>query len=202
MRIAVSTVSDPSFRGVREITSPVLADYCAAHGYDYRPTIIETPVRSVHWDRYLVLRKLLEEGYDRVAHFDCDVLVTNPAIRLQDFPVGGDLVISENLCEDGRMRFNDGVAIFDAGSEGLVGRIFSYEVGDEPIYCGQDVIQKLYDSGEIRPTIVPQDQLNSFRYSEYGMSGVPCGDWKPGDFVLHLPGRTNERRIEIFSNLL
>jgi len=199
MKVAISTLSNSDFESVRSITGPILADYCDAHGYAYHPIVTDSPERSIIWDRYRILRELLDAGFDRVAHFDCDVLVTNRAVRLEYFPGGGDMVIAKNLCEDGKRRFNDGVVIFDQGSQPLLARIFTYQPeAGEPIYCGQDVIQKLYDVGQIQPAVVPQNQLNSFRYSEYGMTATE-GDWRPGDFVLHLPGCANERRIEILT---
>ena len=44
--------------------------------------------------------------------------------------------------------------------------------------------------------------MNSYLYTEYpDTNGADePGHWQPGDFLLHLPGRSLERRVEIFNS--
>lgn len=202
MRIGVFCQYNTPFQGVADLTMPVLREYCARHGYDLHESVNPKVERSIIWDRYRILAENIE-NYEWIVHWDCDAMPTNLHIRLEEFCFGGDIVISRAKTERGDFRMNDGVAFFRNGP-GMVDVLMSLAdaPSDEGIQCGQDALEDMhgiYSFPSIR--IERHKAINSFLYQEYGMSTDTIGQWTPGDFVLHLPGRTNERRVEIFTEI-
>lgn len=55
---------------------------------------------------------------------------------------------------------------------------------------------------ELRVKYVPQRLFNSYLYSEYTYPDDGGGTYQDGDFLLHLPGIPNTRRIEIMNEYL
>jgi hypothetical protein len=56
-----------------------------------------------------------------------------------------------------------------------------------------------------RVSIIPQRRFNSYPYHLYDFDhcrNAKEGHWEPGDFVLHLPGMDNARRLLVFRDYL
>ncbi len=200
MTISVFTLFNEAFRPVADLTQPVLRDYCAKHGYLFRA--FENPVVQcdIVWDRLL---PLFETQADWSVYVDTDVLITNPEIGLESiitaFP-NTELIIGSDI-----QGLNDGMLMVKNSmvARAVVDLVRSFQ-GAENVFCAQDGIRDLLlTSGFKRDliAIAPQRMFNSYLYEEYGLTHEE-GQWQPGDFALHLPGRTNERRCEIFSGLL
>lgn len=201
MNIGIFCQFNAPFKPVADITVPVMREYADRHGY--RITIHEErPItRSIVWDRYEILSSEIQ-NFDAVVHMDADVLITNLHIPLEEFVHDG-ITMTACLTEDGGLRLNDGVAVFrntETVSK-VLGHTFAAPDSDT-VKCGQDSLEELY---EIYPQLFHVERhkaMNSFLYDEYGMPDTTIGHWTPGDFVLHLPGRTNERRVELFNQIL
>ncbi len=201
LRIRVCTQYDTPFKGVADITIPVLMEYCARHGYDLRTDFNRPIQRSIVWDRYAILAEEIERGdADWVVHMDADVLVTNLHFNLEVLTSDwAHMVIANCSKGDGSREPNDGVLMVrcsDVGKE-MVDAIWATPSSDE-IQCGQDVISFNFEPDE-PIMLAKQKVINSYLFEEYGMPPSTPGQWTPGDFVLHLPGRTNERRVELFT---
>lgn len=201
MKICVCTQYNTPFQGVADVTVPVLEEYCERHGYQLAVRVDPPIHRSVVWDRVKLIQDCMD-GADWVAYFDTDVLITNLHIRLEEFMSGESIVMTEARTEDGREVINDGVCFFE--NLPYVRRTLDqiWDTPDSPtIFCAQDVIQKMSDDWDLKGilSIERQKSFNSFLYAEYGMPETTLGNWTPGDFALHLPGRTNERRVELFT---
>lgn len=200
MKIGIFTQFNTPFNMVGSITIPVMQEYADRHGYHLTAHYNRPISRSIVWDRYEILAAEIE-NYDWVVHMDADVLITNLHIRLEDF-LRGDLVISEAMTETGTLRMNDGVAMFRNTDEIRWWLRHIFEEPESELYqCGQDVLENACDCIRGEVTIERHKAINAFLYSEYGMPITTIGSWTPGDFVLHLPGRTNERRVELFNQI-
>lgn len=206
MNIGVYVQYDSAFESVSNLTLPVLQDYCRRHGYSLQVSKNPPITRSVIWDRVKVWIENAHK-HDWLVHFDSDVLITNPEVRLEYlFPVGKfNFMVSEDRTfhPDG---INDGV-FFIRGTEASVDvlRRMWESVSVDRVFCGQDALLHLIRSDEsVRGMVkvVPQTMFNSYLYQEYGFQEDHEGNWKKGDFVLHLPGCSNERRCQIFSKLI
>lgn len=201
MNICITVEADKAYKEVSDITLPVLRRYCDRHGYGL--SVREEPTQSagIIWERAFHMNQIDWTHAEAVWHFDADVLVTNHAIRLENF-MPKSILISECKREDGSVHLNDGV--FAASLYGA--RLLSAISTDEAIRQMQDV-KCLQDALELRGfrgicDVLPQKCFNSFLYTEYGMPDTTPGHWTYGDFALHLPGRTNARRAEIFSGMI
>lgn len=200
MTTTICVQYDQPFAGVAALTLPVMQEYCERHGYRLH-AVADAPVwRSIVWDRFYHILNVMDYS-DVVVHMDADVLITN---LTKPLPECENIVICENYREDGSRWLNDGVCLFRSSEQlrWLLNAVIKCPDGDG-IYCGQDVLQRFYAGGfhHLFDT-PPQNRLNSFLYTEYGMAADTPGHWQPGDFVLHLPGRTNARRVEIFTEKL
>jgi len=206
MRIGIFTEANEEFRSVADITFPVMEEYCARHGYEWRPAWIEQPERSIVWDRIPRLRQGLHDC-DWVVHLDADCLITNLHVPLTEFMDGHKhLVISRAARETGGMFFNDGFLMMRKTLlvDWILEDSWKVEGEEEGILCLQDALELMYgarDSVRSAVSVQPQKRFNSFLYPEYGMPWNTPGNWTPGDFILHLPGCTNARRVEIFTEL-
>ena len=201
MRICLFTQTNAAFEPVSSITVPVMSEYARRHNYRLHVFLGE-PQRSIIWDRYRIMAENMD-GFDWLIHIDADVLLTNHHIRIEELvPRHEHMAMALCSCEDGKLRLNDGVSIFSADSymKWYMMRCFEHAEGDG-IWCGQDVIQRDLDNGKLDGIlkIERQKALNSLLYQEYGMPETTIGQWTPGDFALHLPGRTNQRRVELLN---
>ncbi len=201
MKIGIFTQYNEPFKPVADITIPVLQDYANRHGYDLHVSVDPPIARSIVWDRYKVIADNIR-FYDWVAHFDADVLVTNHHIRLEEFTDHGkSVVMSRATREDGTTMFNDGVALFrNRPDMDYILDFVNNHQSTHNILCGQDVFE--YGPLFLRDCIHVERQksINSFLYrSEYNMPETTLGNWTMGDFVLHLPGCSNQRRVDIFN---
>jgi hypothetical protein len=58
--------------------------YCAKHGYVFRSFTFSLGERTVHWGRVKGISAVLPE-FDWLLYLDCDTVITNSAIRIEDF---------------------------------------------------------------------------------------------------------------------
>lgn len=198
MKIGVFTLFNGSYKPVSDITLPNLQEYCDRHGYELTPYENPALIRDIVWDRIDVILHTLHK-YDWLVYFDSDVLVTNHHIKLEEF-LTRDIVLSESIREDGSIHLNDGV-LFVRNSQfsiDILKQAWSYH-GRPGVFCAQDAFE-LIQPHSYAFSVERQKRFNSFLYNEYGMPITTRGHWTPGDFALHLPGRTTERRVEIFTN--
>ncbi len=200
MKICLLTQTNSAFKPISDITHGVISDYAKRHNYGLGICESDSWERSIVWDRFKILADHCDR-YDVLVHIDSDVLITNHNIRIEDLiPDREQIVLADCMCENGTKRLNDGIAIFKTSPymKWLLGECFAApEVA--PIFCGQDVLQARYDSGKLEGKLKVERQkaMNSFLYEEYGMPATTIGNWTKGDFVLHLPGISNARRVEI-----
>lgn len=202
MKIGVISIHDQAYEPVANITVSNLTQYCIRHGYNHHIYRSCVGGRDIVWERIPRILERLPQ-YDWVVYFDSDVLVTNHFVKLEEF-LDKEIVLSENIREDGSVHLNDGV-LFVKNSEIAVQILkFAWDkFGQKNIFCAQDAIEDLGNNDECWDfpsiSVERQKRFNSFLYTEYGMPETTKGHWTVGDFALHLPGRTNERRVEIFS---
>lgn len=206
MKIIVTAETTDTFLPVSNITFPVIQEYCDRHGYEFRPKHITEPVRSVVWDRVITLQEALKDC-DWAVHVDADCLITNMHIPLTEFiEEDKSIVISKAWTELGLHVFNDGFLMVDNSDWSSHTLKWAWENTNRPEvgqFCLQDGLQFMCESGRTqawRWRIEKQKRCNAFLYQEYGMPETTQGQWTPGDFILHLPGMNNEKRVELLQH--
>ena len=204
MKIALFTVYSPAWLDLVNITIPNWLSYCAVAGYDLivhpKP---EKTERFYGWLRIEDLRQILfRDSYDAVVLLDADLIFTNFQKRFEPLiDPQHSLFITQDI-----NGLNAGITIWKNNLETktFLGQL----LGDRDKFTGdQDAISYHHSSSKwVRSLteILPQGEMNSYPYDQYpeGKNRIGSeGDWRSGHFIVHLPGLTNPRRIEIFNNL-
>lgn len=199
MKISVFVRWDKSFEGVAEITFPVLSAYCKRHGY-----ALEMVEYTKITDRLLPMF-FDHRDFDVMVHVDADVLITNPERRYEDIlsahPESTVLVGSDcNGINDGTMMIRNTP----------LGQLFALEMQKrtdmKDITSPQGALQQMVDCDPVfakHVAILQQRTINSYvtiEYSEYHGLDVLWNNWLQGDFCLHVPALSIEKRIEILNN--
>jgi len=192
MKIAISTIWNSDFKEIAEITIPVMEEYCRRHGYTLCAQASVQYPPDIVWSRLDMICPLLET-HDYAVHMDADVLITNLSIRFEDIAVerGRNIATSENGI------INDGVFIW--GDKVWPRLLSSPEIRREHS-SPQDAINSKYGSLMNIKHVEPRT-MNSILNAEYGLEN-PLSEWQPGDFVVHLPGMGNARRVEVLKEML
>lgn len=203
--IILSLIWNSDFDEVAAITVPVIEAYAERHGYQVMRFHNPPCERNVQWERVRIMQEIFEsQKPDVCVHIDADVLITNPAIKLEDILPEGDWDIAMSRESDG--AWNDGTSMWRRtdSMKGILQEIWDAEAPDATSANG--VIQKWYDADSglmeggcitlLTPKEVftlaeiPKRKFNSYR-----------DDWRPGDFVLHLPATSNQTRCEVFRHV-
>jgi len=197
----------PSFHALSEVTVPNIRRYCDRHGYRLlfwsdvdRPDGDDRPLGFRKTERVLELLRASAAG-DILCVIDLDLLITNQTIRLESFlDDEHDLFFTHDV-----NGLNSGVYLVRAtmGTRKFLEDAMA-RVGQPGVFGEQDAMRDslLVDGFRNLTKIVPHPAFNSYLYEEYGPAKTPAeGQWEQGQFLLHLPGRSNERRIELFKLL-
>lgn len=205
--IAVGQFCSNSFFDIGSITIPNKIEYCQRHGYDYHVACDEGEMGHP-WARLEVLADLLR-NHEWVFFIGCDTLIMNFNTELRYLiQEGKDLVITKDA-----LGLNSDVLFMRSciWSQLFLARVIQcYETYHHLAWREQQAIIDLAadpDNAE-HIAVVPQRLMNSYLYSQYrgpgydgrGYENHP--DFELGDFVLHLPGMSNEKRIPILKEYL
>ncbi len=202
LNIRVFAYCTHTFTPVTDVTLPHLRRYCARHGYIL--VFHEVPYRTDRPLGFLVTEAAMRElrECDALLVIGLDVLITNDAIRV------------ESLMDDKHDMFvthdhnglNLGAYIVRKEGWRLLQEMMDREGGFN-VTSEQDAARDMMRQFEFLRDcvkVLPQRAMNSYLYTEYPETrgADELGHWQPGDFVLHLPGRSSERRVEIFNAIL
>lgn len=204
--ITVFTYYTPNFRGLADVTLPNIQRYCSRHGYQFTTHLDRgadedpRPFGFRKTEEVLRLLRGMQYGRDLIMVLDIDLLITNQTVRIESFLEDeSDLFVTHDV-----NGLNSGAYIIrstigmEKFLEDAIGRW-----GNPGVYGEQDAMLdslRLESFASLRK-IVPHPAFNSFLYEEYGMTmRHEDGQWKKGDFLLHLPGMSNEKRIQLLTS--
>ena len=190
--IAIVTLYTPDIE-YAYITTEYNNRYAKKHGYcfvEYCGSLDKT--RKPHWSKILAITANLVH-FDWVWWLDVDAIVMDHGIKLES-------IIDENydfiIGNDPYTKYNSGSMLLRGCKENIefMNQVYS-DTEQAKItnkYGEQPAIIKLIDSQQSpRTKIIDKRIFNSF----YGY------DYKSGDFVLHLPGKSNKERLSVFKNI-
>lgn len=193
--IILSLIWNSDFDEVADITVPVIEAYAARHGYQVMRFHNPPCERNVQWERVRIMQEIFEsQKCDVCVHIDADVLITNPSIKFEDLMPEGDWDIAMSREPGG--AWNDGTSMF---RDTLATRDFlqiAWEMESPNVSSLNGAIQRVYDDSletgmiPFKLVEIPKRKFNSYR-----------DDWRPGDFVLHLPATSNQTRCEVFRHV-
>lgn len=195
MKFFITTSFDSPYKGVANLTLPILMEYADCHGYELSVKQNPWDARDIIWGR--VSDMLAYNGpADWIVHVDADVLITNLTKSLEEF-VGFDRFTLIVVGSD-HNGINDGM-LFLRNSLPAKELMRDVERTAES-GCFQSALAE-NESLHKFVSVASQRSFNSYLKGEYPDQD-PDGVWQEGDFALHLPGRSNPRRVEILNQIL
>lgn len=196
MNVALSVQINDAFMDIARLTVPVMQSYALRHGYSLYVHKSHQVSPSIVWQRIIDVKELVHH-HDVVVHLDADCLITNPEITIEEIMAGDDADLFMSTDCNG---INDGFHIWrDTWAGSLVRNRLLESVRDYS--SPQAALSDPAFLGNFNMKPLPQRLTNSYRYAEYGQEH-PEGEWSGNDFILHLPGIGNDRRVEILKSLI
>lgn len=218
MKIGIATHVSNEMHMVEALTNPNKSEYALKYGYDFkllRSTELDDPRMGWHhltFERYRAYRQCLIEGqYDWLFCCGADVLFTNFNISIESKcdPSFGFVITTDagGLNSD----------VFIARNVPRTLELLQRIVDDRHKYVhapvlDQNALNDLIPLYSDIVKIVPQRELQSYLYETvfgYGPQYLKAkdlygndGQWKPGDFALHVPGIAREHKAQILSEML
>jgi hypothetical protein len=202
MKILIQILYTESWKDIADAVLPNYQKYCDKNGYEL--VAIQQSGSYNGFDKIKYILQLFKNGCDICWSLDCDTMVTNHNIKIEDF-----------ISEDYDAYFTKDYNGLNCGSfiirrcawaEEFMCSVLALE-GEDGIYCEQDAILAHFNRGlnteYNRIKFLPQSTINSYKYELY--PEIPPqtheqGQWQEGDFVLHLPGLGMEQRLNILKN--
>ena len=204
MKTRLITMYSPEWQDLANVVMPNLFKYCDRH--DYGLTVKVIPA-AYDFRKIKLILAALYAGEDLVLYMDADTYITNHNVKVEGFVDDDhDFYIAQDINE-----VNAGVLLVKNTDWSKWFLRFILSMADS--YSNeQNVIEAGKDHSKIK--ILPHPSINSYMYDEYaptwglipgwkpttGSSDKPTheqGDWRKGDFLLHMPGLPNKRRIDI-----
>lgn len=217
MKLAMITLNDEAYEPLAAITyHQNKVPYCIRHGYE----MLQKKDDFSYPDPYLGFEKskfILDTFRDRpyldwIHASGCDLMVTNHLIRLENLVDDNYHMI---VCFDANGMNVDSFLIRNSRiGRGIMQYVLdSFERYKNHYWFEQQSLIDFYFNVPLAKEyikILPQRYMNSYIYDLYPeWKDKPHidktgnnGDWKPGDFMLHLPGTKLQQRIEIMTEFL
>lgn len=193
--ICVLMAYDAMQRSLGEFSVPNKVAYCKKHGYGL---VIETDgfdrSRPPAWSKILFVKRHLHD-HEWVFWSDADSMILNDAVRLETFlDADFDLIVGREDVGVGHAVVNVG-AFFIRRSEwslAFFDRLYAQESFAQHPHADNGALIELLGTEDLSEhiKIVPQRRFNSY-----------ATNFAPGDFLLHLPGMTEEERVRRMRDL-
>lgn len=199
MTIGVYTMHDSVFAPCADITLPVLRAYCERHGYPLTVATERLSDQRVVWDKIPLLLENMHLN-DWSFFIEADLLITNPEKRLESwvFGIDSDFILTHDVNGP-----NLGVFFVRNSTSARVVLSDAWHMRQRAdIGSEQEALIESINHSRVGVTQYHQRQFNSYPYEEYDLPSTTEGNWTQGDFAMHLPGMTVERRVEIFTRVL
>lgn len=199
MTSAIYIYYTPSWQQLADIVLPRVKEYCEIYGYGYEVVCTDWSYLKVGHYKMHVLKQVLEK-YEFVWVLDLDTLITNKEIPFTNFvDYHNDIFICLDI-----HGINAGSWIVRNTPESVQfinEVIMNFDAPEE-----QTVMKRYLHMVKMR--ILPHPSINSYMYGLYNEIhgsieiSESSGEWAPDHLLLHLPGLSFEKRIEILGGLI
>lgn len=205
--ICISYTYGENYSPLADICIPSLVRYCKKNNYHWGINMVK-PDEKTGYDYLRINRALsLLKQYEIIFIMEGDFLITNHTKRIENFI---DDKHSFFICKD--------VNGVNGGSFIVIQNNFSdnFLKSTNELSNSYKTEQNVWESTELihlkEVKILPHPSINSIPYKYYHNYGYinyqgqsepthEMGNWQKGDFVCHLPGKTLEERIKIFTEI-
>lgn len=190
MKVGIVRCYTPQYRDVHLKTWPSVIEYGESYGYHTIAICLppDSDTQSVSRYKMEIIMELLSL-YSHILWIDADAYIQNP-VPLSDFVDDThDVFISKDI-----NGINAGVMAFGKGAIALISEMLQMQISAP--WFEQGVLKRLIE--ETFPAKVKylnQSDFQAYKYSLYGLS-FPEGEATKDSFIIHLPGLTNNQRIE------
>jgi len=160
-------------------------------------------IENDKWEyvKHEIFKNLFQKGFDLIWYRDIDSVITNMNIPITDFiDDEHDFFITRDFTE-----LNGGSVIIRSSIKGqsfnrLVLRCKSRYQNEQNAYNHYREI--MVNNNTMK--VLPHPSINSYKYYLYPeckeyVGREDLGDWKEGNFVLHVPALALSKRLEILS---
>src|SRR5271154_783693 len=211
----------PDVAALNTVTMPRKAKYCSRHGYHLETAPLPGTGGNAQ-EMYgfkrlaLVIDLLKRVDYDWVWVTGCDILITNPEIKLETL-IDDDFGMVAGTDATGCGMDSYLIRKSHGGLE-LIERLLTFKDRPVGLLHDQSTLDHLWQEPEVKKVVklIPQRLMNSYKYgslhqyrflSEGFFTGTDflgnSGEWQPGDFVLHTPGLPNvQQKLDLFAQVI
>ncbi len=204
MNAAIYIYYTPSWQPLADIVLPMVKQYCLKYGY--RRCLMPSAENSNWAARKILYLEMLLVNYDFIWVLDLDTLITNPSIPFTDFTDDEhDIFITKDI---NGINAGSWIVRNTKASRDFIGKIVdNFDAPHEQILMNKYLHM-------VKVKYLPHPSINSYKYELYynlpellaACGYIPIkhehGQWESGDLLLHLPGLSLEKRIEIFKGMI
>lgn len=209
LKFLVTSCSDdkchhgPSYNEIAKITDLSKKEYAESHGYDfYSRKEIKLTERASNWERISIFLDYIDK-YDWIFYTDCDSMIMNHTIKLENLIDDNfDIIISETERKN-LIQTNTGVMLVKCSkwTKDFMNLLLTDKYKN---YYHENMWEQGAINNEINTDaeIKKHFKITHLRFfNSYYHAWHPNDNYQHGDFVIHLPGRSNESRYQIFNEL-
>jgi hypothetical protein len=216
MKIALTTGYTVSYSELGDFTSENHKEYCERHGYSFYKDgnndyhYLEVGFRRMEF----ILNILKTNKYDYIHWSGADTLITNYNIKIEDWVDSEhDFFVSKETSGVYR-ALNADVFIVKNSPNGRHVLEFILSKASEYMNHTWKEQQVMIDHFHLEPfnkivKIMPHQSFNSYPWRFYGPDQAgdsdvhknEPGDFKVGDFLVHVPGHNYQNKIRILKEL-
>jgi len=202
MKPALVSLYHENYQALGDVVLPNMQAYCDRHGYYLLVFKGECGSGPIGFQKMRYLKALMNDGLELALVVDLDILISDLEKPFTDF-IAHDLDGSYFVTKDVN-GINNGSFIIR--KTGWSMHLLQFMLENMHMFtCEQNVLKEL-ESQLIGPgqlKVLPHPSINQYLhdvYPEYVSVPFPnC--WKPGDFLLHLPGLHLDKRLAILAAL-
>ena len=205
--VTLSTEPVPTRYVAQGIVNKAL--YATHHGYTLLVYPRQDEERAPSWSKLVSIRHAINlEKYEWVLWLDGDTLVTNFSTTVESilptephvqFVLGQDC----NGVNAGVMLARSSLLALGVLERLYHGAHITKNSVAHPWWEQFSIHQVLAKDAEVQrlTKLVPQNTFNSY-HEDVKCLGLDAHHWIPGDFILHMPGISQDRRNELFPSAL
>lgn len=199
-----------SFEEIAKLTLPSKEEYCKIHGYDFINYEINEYWREIGWYKIDIFKEKLKD-YDWIVYIEADAMVCNQTIRLENLIQNNliginhyNLIISKNSVSKDTTGINCGVMAIKncEWSEKFLNELEKNESCWHHNWAEQQaIIDYLFLNKNELLLNSPIKFVNNRFFNSYIHQWYKEDNFRPGDFIIHAAGCSNEYRYNLFNYL-
>lgn len=203
MKISVLILYTELWQPIADIVLPNAEVYCKKQGYRFYPIFYKEYTLDFGYNKLERIKELFSiSNNDVVFSLDCDTLITNHNITVEDFiDEEHDFYVTKDV---NGINFGSFIIKKSEWSDNFLNKTIAARKWPN-MHCEQEAVAYYMANFNIdKIKILGHPSINSYDYSQYpefpNIRKREQGHHHEVDFILHLPALSIEKRIEILRN--